>query len=151
MEIKVNRDRLCRIAGTNLSESPDGVVFGSFKEPSNLEKEKPWNQVRQSCKLEHTDLQKAYLSARVILPNHGFNVSAKLNLPYKVTKSPKYTSPVTSLKYPTRFLPDGRSRFGTKLGSWRCLGGVALLNSFSVTRASYSAYSRNGPTRKPGK
>lgn len=92
-----------------------------------------------------------YLSARVILPNHGFNVCAKLNLPFKVTKRPRYSSPVASLKYPTRFLPDGRSRFGTKLGSWRWLGGVALLNNFSVTSASYSAYSKNGPTRRPGK
>ena len=133
----------------DLGESPDGVVFAPFKEPRDLEKEESCSR---GCQFQELGLNiGAHLSARVILPNHGLNVSAKLNLPYNVTKSPRYTSPVASLVYPTRFLPYGRSRFGTKLGSWRCLGGVALLNSFSVTRASYSAYSRNGPTRKPGK
>jgi hypothetical protein len=148
--MRVNRDPLCVVCvGTNLGESPDGVVLAPFKEPGDLEKEEPWSR-RCQCWNVNTD-PSTNLSASVILPNHGRNVSAKLNLPYNVTKRPKYTSPETSLKYPTRFLPDGRSRFGTKLGSWRCLGGVALLNSFSVTSASYSAYSRNGPTRKPGK
>ena len=59
---------------TDLSKSPDSVVLAPFEEPSDLEKEKSWTRTRQSRELG--DLHITHLSARVILPNHGLNVSA---------------------------------------------------------------------------
>jgi hypothetical protein len=42
-----------RRAGTDLAESPDSIVLAPFKEPSDLEKKKPYDESHQSGGLMH--------------------------------------------------------------------------------------------------
>jgi hypothetical protein len=73
-------------------------------------------------------------------------------VPLMTTNVPRKNRPSRPLRYATRFRPSGMSRLERD-------GGIGVdapsetvtLKRLPSTRDAYALYSRNGPTRKPGK